>query len=84
MAVEKNKVYPSRTRRMKIRGSVQVEIAIDAAGNITAARMVRSSGEASLDEAALDTARKARSSGPPPAGFGRIIVMQIDFQLNKR
>ena len=84
MAVEKNKVYPSRTRRMKIQGSVQVEIAIDAAGNITAARMGRSSGEASLDEAALDTARKARSSGPPPAGFGRIIVMQIDFQLNKR
>jgi hypothetical protein len=42
MAVEKNKVYPSRTRRMKIQGSVQVEIAIDAAGNITAARMVRS------------------------------------------
>lgn len=84
IAVEKNKVYPSRARRMKIQGNVQVEIAIDAAGNITAARMVRSSGEASLDEAALDTARKARSSGPPPAGFGRIIVMQIDFQLNKR
>lgn len=84
MEVEKNKVYPSRTRRMKIQGSVQVEITIDAAGNITAARMSKSSGEASLDEAALDTARKARSSGPPPAGLGRIIVMQIDFQLNKR
>jgi protein TonB len=83
MAVEKNKVYPSRTRRMKIQGSVQVEIAIDAAGNITAARMVRSSGEASLDEAALDTARKPLIR-PAASRFGRIIVMQIDFQLNKR
>lgn len=84
MAVEKNKIYPSRNRRMKIQGSVQVEISIDGAGNITAARMNKSSGDASLDEAALDTARKARSSGPPPPGFARIIVMQIDFRLNKR
>ena len=84
MAVEKNKTYPSRTRRMKIQGSVQVEIMIDATGNITAARLIKSSGEASLDEAAVDAARKARSSGPPPVSLGRTIVMQIDFQLNKR
>lgn len=84
VAVEKNKIYPSRTRRMKIQGSVQVEITIDGAGNVTAARMNKSSGDASLDEAAVETARKAQSSGPPPPGFARIIVMQIDFRLNKR
>jgi protein TonB len=56
--------YPSRARRQGWQGTVDVELAIAADGSVRDARVGRSSGYPSLDDVALDVARRSRFSVP--------------------
>ncbi|EKT60953.1 TonB family protein [Providencia sneebia] len=81
--IERNKKYPRQARQRRVSGRVGVEIIIDNQGNIIDAQVVKSSGNTSLDNSALTAARQARSSGPPPKTFAKVIKMQIEFRLMK-
>ncbi|HEN3611521.1 TPA: TonB family protein [Yersinia enterocolitica] len=82
--VEKNKVYPRRARQMRAKGIAGVEIQLDDWGNIVAARLVSGSGNSALDDAAVEAVRRAKSSGPPPVGMGKVLTLQVEFSLHKR
>lgn len=82
-AIERNKVYPRRARQKRSEGRAGVEIRLDGQGNIVSARLASGSGDASLDGAAVEAARRAKSSGPPPEGTGTVLTVQIDFSLHK-
>lgn len=82
-AIERNKVYPRRARQKRSEGRAGVEIRLDGQGNIVSARLASGSGDASLDDAAVEAARRAKSSGPPPEGTGMVLTVQIDFSLHK-
>jgi protein TonB len=50
------------------RGSVVIALSISTSGSLTSARIVRSSGSASLDQNALAAVRRAAPFPPPPSG----------------
>lgn len=76
-------VYPDHSRRMGEMGEVIIRAGIDASGRCSWAEVERSSGYATLDNAALDTVRRARFA--PATEDGMPIAMEdrflIEFQL---
>ncbi|MBD2294699.1 TonB family protein [Anabaena sphaerica FACHB-251] len=50
--------YPDRARRRGIEGKAEVAIDTDAHGNVTLVRLIRSSGDSELDEAAQQAAQE--------------------------
>ncbi|MBK0004821.1 energy transducer TonB [Erwinia sp. S38] len=82
--VVKNNVYPRRARQMRHEGTVGIEIRLDGQGNIVDVRVTSGSGNDALDEAVVTAARRAKSSGPPPPGTGRVLTLQVAFKLHKR
>lgn len=81
--VEKNKAYPRRARQMRMEGIAGVEIRLDDQGNIVTARLVSGTGNSTLDDAAIEAVQRAKSSGPPPAGMGKVLTLQVAFSLRK-
>lgn len=77
--VESNKVYPRRAKKMKNRGIAKVQFQLSHAGDILSARLIASSGNELLDNAALMAVQKSRSVGTPPAGFAHSITLNIEF-----
>ncbi len=61
-------------------GVVGLAFGIDGAGNVTSARIVRSSGNAALDQAALAMVRRASPVPAPPPGVQRKIVVPVRFK----
>ena len=64
-------VRASRSVRARGRGDVVVSFAIASNGSVRSARVSRSSGDASVDQAALQAVRKAAPFPPIPDGAGR-------------
>ncbi len=56
--------YPGRARRQGWQGTVDVELAIASDGRVREARVERSSGYPSLDDVAVDVARRSRFTVP--------------------
>ena len=52
------------------RGTASVAFSIDRAGRVLSARLVRSSGDATLDQEAVALARRASPVPPPPPNVG--------------
>lgn len=77
--VEKNKQYPRRAKKMKNRGIAKVQFQLSRTGEISLIRLASSSGNESLDSAALLAVQKSRSVGEPPAGFAQSITLNIEF-----
>lgn len=76
--------YPADARARRQQGEVLVELELDPAGAIRAARVKKSSGHASLDTAALRSARALRFRPPrPPPGvvLRHTIVVEIPFSF---
>jgi protein TonB len=76
-------VYPPRCLRLGIEGRVQVRVLVGENGRVQEATLDRSSGDASLDEAALDAVAKwrfeaARRDGVPVRAWVRV---PIEFKL---
>jgi protein TonB len=61
----------ARSVRAKGRGEVVVAFAVGSNGGVRSARVTRSSGVASVDQAALQAIRKASPFPPIPANAGR-------------
>jgi TonB family protein len=70
------RLYPAEARSRGITGTATVHFALAANGSVVAAALVRSSGAAVLDEAALSMVRRASPFPPFPPGIGRA---QMDF-----
>ena len=60
--------YPSAARRDRLRGEVHVAFTVTGGGGVSGARVVRSSGSSVLDQAALETVRRAAPFPPIPDG----------------
>src|SRR5439155_1495859 len=58
--------YPAAARRRGLSGTVHLEIALEATGQVSDVLLVRSSSHALLDTAALDAARNLRRVPFPP------------------
>ncbi len=71
-------VYPRLARRREIEGESEVEFAIAADGGASDIALVRSSGSALLDAAAL---RAVRDAAPLPPVLGRLRI-PVRFQLD--
>ncbi len=67
--IEEKKHYPPFARNLQHEGTVTVNVTIGISGAIISATVIRSSGYASLDRAALEAVRKA-GPFPPPTGYG--------------
>lgn len=81
--LDQRKVYPRLAQSEGIQGTVEISFAVSASGHITSVNVARSSGSSILDQAALDTARRASPLPPPPPGYaGRALTAAIRFSLN--
>ncbi|MDD2485078.1 MAG: energy transducer TonB [bacterium] len=79
-------VYPLEARRQGLGGNVMVRIKISDSGRVTAVEILRSSGQASLDKAALQAARRWRFD-PARQGNDNIpdaVTVNFKFDLQAR
>ncbi|HHF4687649.1 TPA: TonB family protein [Haemophilus influenzae] len=79
--IESHKRYPTRAKIMRKQGKVSVSFNVGADGSLSGARVTKSSGDESLDKAALDAINVSRSVGARPAGFPSSLNVQISFTL---
>lgn len=82
--IEQKKFYPRPSRRRGETGRVIVRFAIQKNGELADLTVVRSSGIARLDEAALKTLRRITPFKPIPAALGRdrwILSVPISYSL---
>ncbi|MDG6894782.1 energy transducer TonB family protein [Volucribacter amazonae] len=79
--IERHKRYPQRAKMMRRQGVVTVSFNIGANGNITEAKIAKSSGNDDLDNAALTAVKNARPIGPRPAGMPVSITVPISFKI---
>ena len=76
----RNKRYPGDALGSGIGGTAIVTFAIDGAGNVGEVRLVRSSGNASLDRESRDLVRRAAPFPVPPQGKASITV-PVNFNV---
>lgn len=80
----KHKRYPSTARSQRLEGEVAVRFKISRAGKLVSADVLRSSGHAALDEAALELLRRAQPMPTFPASMRSSeleLVAPINFRL---
>lgn len=76
--IERHKRYPSGSNYQ--RGlTVWIRLKINAGGKVVSLSLRRSSGNASLDKAALATVRRSSPVPPPPPGVNKTITASIRF-----
>ena len=63
--------YPKQARAKRLRGQAVVSFVVGSNGSVSGIRVARSSGHSILDNAALDTVRRAAPFPPIPSGAGR-------------
>jgi periplasmic protein TonB len=68
--LRKGKKYPRAAQRAREEGKVIVEVVIDGRGRIIKARVARSSGSRTLDEAAVAHVKALRTLPAPPSELG--------------
>lgn len=79
--IERRKQYPQRARMMRKQGIVHVSFNVANDGSLSGENVVKSSGDDSLDNAALNAVRSARPIGPKPVGFASNVSVPIRFSL---
>lgn len=80
-AINSNKQYPLMALKRNITGSVTIQTILDVGGNITSVSVVSSSGNNSLDQAAVNAAY-AVGSYPNPTGQTVTANTTVTFALN--
>jgi len=73
--------YPVRARRFRFQGTARLAFCVDARGLALRARLAKSSGYESLDEAALECVLK-RAQPLPPSSWGRCFEAPIRFGIS--
>ncbi|MGE3989867.1 energy transducer TonB [Pseudorhodoplanes sp.] len=76
----RNKRYPADALSRGIGGTASVAFALGADGRVVSVRLVRSSGNASLDRESQDLVRRASPFPPPPHGKASITV-PVNFNV---
>jgi protein TonB len=76
----RNKRYPGDALASGIGGTAVIAFEIDSAGNVGTVRLVRSSGNASLDRESRDLVRRAAPFPIPPQGKASITV-PVNFNV---
>lgn len=79
--IERHKRYPTRAKMMRKQGVVSVSFSVSSDGSLSGERVTNSSGDESLDNAALEAVRSARPVGPKPAGFASSVSVPISFTI---
>ncbi|MEW6427377.1 MAG: cell envelope integrity protein TolA [Thermodesulfobacteriota bacterium] len=72
-----NKIIRERGGVPDKRLKVEIEIRLDALGNIVSSKILSPSGNKLLDEVVLEAARLAAVNEPPPSGMPRILKFRI-------
>ncbi len=73
------KHYPEAARARGEQGTVRLALTIDRSGHVVSARLIGSSGSATLDQAALDMARHA-SGQPLPPEMGASVTLTVPIR----
>ncbi|MBC8953035.1 energy transducer TonB [Xenorhabdus sp. PB62.4] len=79
--IERYKDYPRKAKRMKQEGAVMINFTLLDDGTLSAASVVSSSGNSTLDNAALNAVNRASSVGPRPVGMEPDVTLTLDFAL---
>ncbi|TPH21235.1 energy transducer TonB [Haemophilus haemolyticus] len=79
--IERHKRYPTRAKMMRKQGKVSVSFNVGPDGSLSGARVTQSSGDESLDNAALEAVNSARPVGAKPSGFPSGLNVPISFTL---
>lgn len=87
--IAKYKRYPMMARKKRQQGTVSVNFTIDTQGNLSAKRIVKSSGYPLLDQEVLNLLDRAQPLPKPPADVlngknARTITIPINFNLKDR
>lgn len=84
--LERFRRYPPRARAAQQQGIVYVRFRMNRAGSVLEAQVVRGSGSVSLDQAALDTLRRAQPlpAIPPDKPDQLELTMPVEFHLGLR
>ncbi len=78
-----NSVFKKVKKRFKAgkgKGSAMVSFTISASGDLAGVSLAQSSGNASVDKAAVDAVRRAGNFGPPPDGKTVTYTIQMGVQ----
>jgi periplasmic protein TonB len=77
-----NRNYPEAARARGEQGTVRLALTIGRSGHVISARIVRSSGSATLDQAALEMARNASGRPlPPEMGSSVNLVVPVRYSI---
>ncbi len=79
--IERRKEYPTRAKMMRKQGIVHISFNVSNDGVLSGGSIVKSSGDESLDNAALKAVRNAKPVGPKPQGFSSSVSVPIRFSL---
>lgn len=85
--LEKYRRYPRLAERLRQQGVAYVRFSVDRQGNVSNARIGRSSGHDSLDAATLETLARATPVPAPPAemaGKPVEVMVPVEFFINRR
>lgn len=85
--LEKYRRYPRLAERLRQQGVAYVRFSVDRQGKVSNARIGRSSGHDSLDEATLETLARATPVPVPPAdvvGDPVEVMVPVEFFINRR
>ncbi len=81
--LERNKRYPAAARARNETGTAQLAFSLDRQGKVTAARIFKSSGSASLDAETLELVRRAQPFPAPPAAMAGVrIDLMVPVRFN--
>ena len=81
--LERNKRYPAAAQARNERGTAQLAFSLDRQGRVTASRIVKTSGSASLDQETLDLVRRAQPFPPPPPEMaGAEVTLSVPILYN--
>ncbi|OOF57136.1 energy transducer TonB [Rodentibacter genomosp. 2] len=79
--IERRKEYPTRAKMMRKQGIVHISFNVGNDGSLSGENVMKSSGDESLDRAALKAVKRARPIGPKPNGFESRVTVPVRFSL---
>jgi protein TonB len=79
--LERFRRYPPRARATRQQGVVYIRFTMDRSGTVLTSTIVRKSGFFTLDQAALDTLRRAQPLPPIPSGRPDTVELTVPIQF---